>query len=478
MFLRPQSERIHVDTGIGSAGVVLEGLNNVKVRTLSLRDAVLAVKLELSGDNGVLTPAVEVEGSLSHDEGAGIRDSGAGGETSSAIGVEDTLGSVPVLVAVEDSTRGSINGTGHLENTSGDEGVGARGLGGATESVDGRREGINGIGVVEGLSTEDLEESTGSLEGGAVINVSIGLDNPDELLARVVEVDLDLVGGRTDGLITSELELLNEVLVGVLGHLSSLVSIQEDEINVDRGGNEGLLVGSGDSEGRTGGEGSQILDSPQALTNRSEINVNLDLVILESNKGESKTRVSAKPEEEGNVEGGLRKGLAGSADLAGAASGSAGAVDVSEGRVSDVGQLGGVANHLVVASLLLRRESELVPDVHPVTILTVNSLATNLNLNLGDQLLTGVVQPTGIDIAGSALHGLVNLGESNLDVGAVGKISVSGDGAGNTATEVSLAVESLLNRLHGEVGVASVRHLPESNLGVSCKENILCAVGD
>ena len=259
--------------------MVLEGLNDVKVRTLSLRDAVLAVKLELSGDNGVLTPAVEVEGSLSHDEGAGIRDSGAG-DGADAIRVEDTLGSVPVLVAVEDSTRGSINGTGHLENTSGDEGVGARGLGGATESVDGRREGINGIGVVEGLGTEDLEESTGSLKGGAVINVSIGLDNPDELLARVVEVDLDLVGGRTDGLITSELELLDEVLVGVLGHLSSLVSIQEDEINVDRGGNEGLLVGSGDSEGRSGGEGSQILDSPQALTNRSEINVNLDLVIL------------------------------------------------------------------------------------------------------------------------------------------------------------------------------------------------------
>ena len=278
MLLRSQSERIHVDTGIGSAGVVLEGLNDVEVRTLSLRDAVLAVKLELSGDNGVLTPAVEVEGSLSHDEGAGIRDSGAGGE--SVILVEDTLGSVPVLVAIHSTARDGISGTGHLENTSGDEGVGARGLGGATKSVDGRREGINGIGVVEGLSTEDLEENTGSLKGGAVINVSIGLDNPDELLARVVEVDLDLVGGRTDGLITSELELLNEVLVGVLGHLSSLVSIQEDEINVDRGGNEGLLVGSGDSEGRSGGEGNQILDSPQALANRSEINVNLDLVIL------------------------------------------------------------------------------------------------------------------------------------------------------------------------------------------------------
>ena len=33
-------------------------------------------------------------------------------------------------------------------------------------------------------------------------------------------------------------------------------------------------------------------------------------------------------------------------------------------------------------------EGKLVPDVHPITILTVNTLTTNLNLNLGNQLLT------------------------------------------------------------------------------------------
>jgi hypothetical protein len=146
--------------------------------------------------------------------------------------------------------------------------------------VDRGRESINGIGVVEGLGTEDLEESTVALKGGAVVNVGIGLNNPDELLARVVEVDLDLVGGRSDRLVTGVLELLDEVLVGVLGHLSALIGIQEDEINVDRGSNKGLLVGSGDSLGSTGRDISQRLDSPQALTNRSEIDVNLNLVIL------------------------------------------------------------------------------------------------------------------------------------------------------------------------------------------------------
>jgi len=252
--------------------------------------------------------------------------------------------------------------------------------------------------------------------------------------------------------------------MGVLGHLSSLVSIQEDEINVDRSGDEGLLVGSSDSLGGSAADGSQILNSPQALTNRSEIDVNLDLVILESNKGKSKTGVSAKPEEEGDVQGGLRKGLSGGTNLTGATNSGTRTIDLSESGISDVCELSGVANHLVVTSLLLGRQGKLVPDVHPVTILAVNSLTTDLDLDLSDELLAGVVQPTGIDRAGSAL---VNLGESNLNVGAVSKISVSGDGARNTATKISLTVEGLLDGLHGKVGVASVRHLPVSDLGTS-----------
>jgi hypothetical protein len=116
--------------------------------------------------------------------------------------------------------------------------------------------------------------------------------------------------------------------------------------------------------------------------------------------------------------------------------------------------------------------------VHPVTILAVNSLAADLNLNLRDELLTGEIQPTSIDTGiARKLHALVNLRESNLDISAVSKISVSGDGATNTATEVSLAVESLLNRLHGKVGVASIRHLPVSDFRTSGKEYVLGSVG-
>jgi hypothetical protein len=51
----------------------------------------------------------------------------------------------------------------------------------------------------------------------------------------------------------------------------------------------------------------------------------------------------------------------------------------------------GVTDHLVVTILLLLGESNLVPDVHPVTVLTVNALSTDLNLNLSNQLLTGEI---------------------------------------------------------------------------------------
>uniref|UniRef100_A0A6C0D3A9 Uncharacterized protein n=1 Tax=viral metagenome TaxID=1070528 RepID=A0A6C0D3A9_9ZZZZ len=140
--------------------------------------------------------------------------------------------------------------------------------------------GINGVSVVEGLGTKSAEKDTSSIERRAVIDVGIGLDNPDELLARVVEVQLNLVGAGTDGLVTGELELLNEVLVGVLCHLSALIGIQEDVINVEGGSNKRLLVSLADRLCSCRCGSSKVLDGPQALTNRAEVEVNLYFVIL------------------------------------------------------------------------------------------------------------------------------------------------------------------------------------------------------
>ena len=205
----------------------------------------------------------------------------------------------------------------------------------------------------------------------------------------MVEVELDLVGGGADRLVTRELELLNEVLVGVLGHLATLIRIKEDVVNIEGGSNKGLLIGLGnrDSAGGTG----KGLDGPEALTNRLEIDVDLDLVVLEGDQREGKTGVAAKPEKKGNVESGLREGITGGTDLVGSTGGGTGASNGGEGGVGDVGKLGGVTNHLEVTTLVLGRHRELVPDVHPVTVLAVNALTTDLDLNLGDELLTGEI---------------------------------------------------------------------------------------
>jgi len=194
---------------------------------------------------------------------------------------------------------------------------------------------------------------------------------------------------------------------------------------------------------------------------------------FQSDQGKTEARVLHPPELEGDVEGGLGEGIAGGAHLVDRASGGAGARDSRKSGVGDVGELGGVTDHLEVAALLLLRHGELVPDVHPVAVLAVDALATDLNLNLGDQLLANEVEPASV-----RGHGLVDLGEGHLEVGAVGEVAIAGDGAGHTATEIGLAGEGLLDGLHREVGVASVRHLPESDLGSSRKEHVLCAIGD
>jgi len=469
-----KGKAVHVDTAIGVAGVVLEGLDNVEVGALALREAVLAVKLELGRDDGVLTPAVEVKSGLGEHEGAGIGDTRA--TRGDGVREEGGLGSATRLPVV--GSGGLADSAGHVEKAGGvDVAVGAADVLGATKSVDGLGKSIDGVRVVEGLGTERAEKHGGGVKGRAVIDVSVGLNNPDKLLAGVVEVELDLVGGRADRLITSELELLDEVLVGVLGHLAALVRVEEDVVDVEGGSNKGLLVGSGGADGARGGRKGG--DGPEALTNGAEVNVDLDLVVLESDEGKGKAGVAAEPELKGNVKGGLRKGLARSANLGRAAGGSAGARDGGEVGVADVRKSRGVTNHLEVTALLLSRERELVPDVHPVTVLAVNALATNLDLNLGDDLLTNVAEPAGPHGGvGAGSHVLVDLGENKLEVGAVAQIAVAADRAGHAATEIGLAREGLLNGLHGEVRVAAVRHLPESNLGGTREEHVLGTVSD
>ena len=99
-----------------------------------------------------------------------------------------------VPVSSETIRDGSIKSTSILTEATGvNEGISTSSLSRSTEGVDSVRKGINGISVVERLGTKDLEKGGVTKEGRTVINILIRLDNPDKLLHRVVEVELDLV---------------------------------------------------------------------------------------------------------------------------------------------------------------------------------------------------------------------------------------------------------------------------------------------
>ena len=187
----------------------------------------------------------------------------------------------------------------------------------------------------------------------------IGLDDPDEFLNRVVEVEFDLVGRRTNGFITSELELSDQVLVGVLGHSSAFISVKEDIVNIQRSSNKGLVVGD---SGRDRASSSHLTlrtsvrvgvavkssNSPQAFINRTDIKIDLDFVVLKSNQRKSKAGVGAEPELKRNIKSSFRKSISGGTDLTRGQAIARG-FDIRERRISDEGQLSGVTNHLEVS---------------------------------------------------------------------------------------------------------------------------------
>jgi hypothetical protein len=173
--------------------VVLVRLDEIEVGTFALREAVLSVKLELSGYDRVLTPAVHVKSGLSKDEDTGIRDTvtGAGSSTSG----RDLKGtSVSLAYSSGDVSLGSrdVIDSDITEKTVGVDCL--RSLVKRAEGKDGVGESVDGIGVVERLGSESLVHSLTSDEGVTVSDVHIGLDNPDNLFTRMIEIEFNLVG--------------------------------------------------------------------------------------------------------------------------------------------------------------------------------------------------------------------------------------------------------------------------------------------
>lgn len=276
----------------------------------------------------------------------------------------------------------------------------------------------------------------GEVEVILLILSLLGAVHPDKLLNGVVEVHAELLsaaGGtvvRGDGLITGELELLNEHLVGYLGEAATLIGVKVDVIDPERAVSN-LLVASGNV-------------TEDEVLNLLEINVDLDLVVLEGNEGKSKSGVAVEEENKGNVVGTVGGGILG-------------------GTVVHT-------NHFLVTGTLLLGEGELRPDFKPLGVVLVNTLTTDLEFDGLHESVTN-----GVDVLSTRIR---KLGELDLEVHIGNKVTIAANGGGNLATEVSGTVEGLLNGFNSEVCVTTVHNLEESNLGVTRKENILSTVSD
>jgi len=324
------------------------------------------------------------------------------------------------------------------------------------------------VGEVEGLL------SLPAVHHGVIArHEGIALHHPHQLLTGVVEVQLELVGGGGDGLSASELQGLDQVLVRHLGELATLVSVQVDVVHVQ---GSGLQVGGGHAVADgvvVGGDlGGHV---PAQVAQVVELQVDTHLVVLEGNQGQSQPRVAAEPELERNVQsvgGGAVDLLVGGVGL------TAGTVIVARLATlhQQVGQHGHVTHHLGVTGLLAGLLGELIPDVHPVTVVLVDALSTNLNLHGLDQVVSHPVQPA--ELGTRAIGSLEShLRQGGLQVHAVDQVTITLDGAGHTLAEARRTVERVLNGLHGEVGVATVHHLEEGNLGITSQIHILSSVG-
>ena len=357
VLLGLKRERVRVDTGRGVTGVVVEGLHLVEVLALLLLEAVLAVKHKLEGGQG-------------------------------------TDGLLGVLRRGE--TSGVERGT---DRRHGDVAVGLSGR-------------VAGVGLEDNLGTQNVlrgEVPQLGTRGGGVGEA------PHKLLDGVVvrEADLlGLIGG--DGVGTGVLDLLDQVLMTLLGEAATLLSVKVDVVSPhleDGGVKVGVEIGR-------------------------EIDVDAHLVVLEGNEGQVETGVAVEEEDEGQVHGG-----------------------------------GGGSGHLSPVSLLGLVEVKLGVHTPPLLVVLVDTLATDGQLDVVDRTLG---DPVAV-VVGVGSRG-VGREREELDVHVTDEITVAGDGDGDAAGVGGSTVDGLLDVLHREVGVALVLRLVEGDFGVASQVDILGTV--
>lgn len=219
---------------------------------------------------------------------------------------------------------------------------------------------------------------------------------------------------------------------------SPLWCIQKDVIN-----KEGNI-----SENR-GSSKNSVVSGNVTFNGRSESNVDLDIVVHQSNQRKSETRVSVKPKLERHVHSGGRDG------------GSEGGKSID------------VSDHDIVTIFLFGTLGELVVNSEPETVMFVNNGTSNFNRDFVNENMTNVSGPCNSSGGVGSKSGQID-----LEISLVDQVTVSGDKTSNFSAEISVTGKGLLHRFHGKVSVSSVDNTEKGNLRVSGDVDILGTVGD
>ncbi len=473
MLGRVQSEGVRVNAILRCVRPVLVRLDVVEVLTLSLGESIVTVQLNLALDDRVkgtievkteVVPLVDADIAVSTARVKGVGGTDEASEESVNNGGELTDGQeiashedVVQGSGTETDTRGrgsvTVNaGTGD-NGTANSDGASATNLDHTvTIDIDGTRS-TSGVGdgkqeALGGLNAEvtDLISSAALV----VINASVSkellgageptkFDNPEKGLGRVVEVKADLAGVSRQSLLTSELKLLDQVLVRGLGEALALLRVEVDVVDKKLS-----LV---ETE-------SKILDGDvlgdNTLISTTEVEVDTDVVVLEGDERKGKTVIPVAEELQRNIQ--------------------QGGIVVAVESV----QLLGVTDHDIVTTALADRQGKLLPDGKPLTVLAVNTRTTNAQLDLINKGVADTANPSPLLLIITS----VTAGQDDTKVHLGDQITITGDRGRDTTTEVWVTREGLLDSLDGKVGVSAVDNLEESNLRVTSQVNILGTIGD
>ena len=223
------------------------------------------------------------------------------------------------------------------------------------------------------------------------------------------------------------LELLNQVLVTLLGEAAALLSVQVDVLAPHL---EGGLE--------------------EVAENGGQIEVQTNLVVLESNQGKVQAWVAVEEEQKWQIH-----------------------TDVIGRQTGDV-QVGWGA---VLAPLVLVRlgQEHLGIQTPPSLVVLIDTLTTDGQL----QVLNGTLGDPVV-IWDGVVGGLIHTGRQWCQghIHVTDQVTVAGNGYGNAIAGCNRAVDGLDNVLHRKVGVALVNRLEEGHLGLTSQVDILSTVSN